>query len=50
MPGYLTLHQTAHSLNIKWTPNQLMNRNADNDLTDKRYSVAAVVATLYIVT
>ncbi|XP_037033579.1 small G protein signaling modulator 1-like isoform X1 [Bradysia coprophila] len=35
MPGYLTLHQTAHSLNIKWTPNQLMNRNSENDVTDK---------------
>ncbi|XP_023310315.1 small G protein signaling modulator 2-like [Anoplophora glabripennis] len=25
MPGYLSLHQTAHGLTIKWTPNQLMN-------------------------
>lgn len=25
MPGYLSLHQTANSLTIKWTPNQLMN-------------------------
>lgn len=25
MPGYLSLHQTVHSLTIKWTPNQLMN-------------------------
>lgn len=25
LPGYLSLHQTANSLIIKWTPNQLMN-------------------------
>lgn len=25
MPGYLSLHQSIHSLIIKWTPNQLMN-------------------------
>jgi len=25
MAGYLSLHQTANSLIIKWTPNQLMN-------------------------
>ncbi|KAJ8909653.1 hypothetical protein NQ315_002918, partial [Exocentrus adspersus] len=25
MPGYLSLHQTANGLTIKWTPNQLMN-------------------------
>lgn len=25
MAGYLSLHQTASSLIIKWTPNQLMN-------------------------
>ncbi|KAF4532458.1 hypothetical protein B566_EDAN003033 [Ephemera danica] len=25
MPGYLSLHQSASTLTIKWTPNQLMN-------------------------
>lgn len=35
MPGYLSLHQTANSLTIKWTPNQLMNGYSDNDSTDK---------------
>nr|XP_060612949.1 small G protein signaling modulator 2 isoform X3 [Anolis sagrei ordinatus] len=25
IPGYLSLHQTADSLTLKWTPNQLMN-------------------------
>ncbi|CAH1990743.1 unnamed protein product [Acanthoscelides obtectus] len=29
MPGYLSLHQTAHGLTIKWTPNQLMNGFVD---------------------
>ncbi|VVC39869.1 Hypothetical protein CINCED_3A012394 [Cinara cedri] len=28
MAGYLSLHQTASSLIIKWTPNQLMNCNS----------------------
>ncbi|XP_072157733.1 small G protein signaling modulator 2 isoform X1 [Bemisia tabaci] len=35
MPGYLSLHQTAHSLTIKWTPNQLMNGYSESDGTDK---------------
>uniref|UniRef100_A0A8C7GR30 Small G protein signaling modulator 1 n=1 Tax=Oncorhynchus kisutch TaxID=8019 RepID=A0A8C7GR30_ONCKI len=25
IPGYLSLHQTAHIMTLKWTPNQLMN-------------------------
>uniref|UniRef100_UPI00358F5CDD small G protein signaling modulator 1 isoform X2 n=1 Tax=Myxine glutinosa TaxID=7769 RepID=UPI00358F5CDD len=25
IPGYLSLHQTAENLSLKWTPNQLMN-------------------------
>uniref|UniRef100_A0AAY4BKS6 Small G protein signaling modulator 1 n=1 Tax=Denticeps clupeoides TaxID=299321 RepID=A0AAY4BKS6_9TELE len=25
VPGYLSLHQTAHAMTLKWTPNQLMN-------------------------
>ena len=25
VPGYLSLHQSAESLTLKWTPNQLMN-------------------------
>ncbi|XP_067015319.2 small G protein signaling modulator 2 [Anabrus simplex] len=36
MPGYLSLHQTAHSLTIKWTPNQLMNGYTEADVQDKR--------------
>lgn len=35
MPGYLSLHQTVHSLTIKWTPNQLMNGYSESDGTDK---------------
>lgn len=25
IPGYLSLHQTANIMTLKWTPNQLMN-------------------------
>ncbi|KAK7790586.1 hypothetical protein R5R35_005950 [Gryllus longicercus] len=36
MPGYLSLHQAARSLTIKWTPNQLMNGYSEpNDVQDK---------------
>lgn len=36
MPGYLSLHQTALGLTIKWTPNQLMNGFVDHEVQDKR--------------
>uniref|UniRef100_A0A8C4N6T4 Small G protein signaling modulator 1a n=1 Tax=Eptatretus burgeri TaxID=7764 RepID=A0A8C4N6T4_EPTBU len=33
IPGYLSLHQTAENLSLKWTPNQLMNGSlAANEL------------------
>ncbi|XP_012286405.1 small G protein signaling modulator 1 [Orussus abietinus] len=32
MPGYLSLHQSAQGLVIKWTPNQLMNGFADSTI------------------
>ncbi|XP_077995337.1 small G protein signaling modulator 1-like [Glandiceps talaboti] len=38
LPGYLSLHQSADGLTIKWTPNQLMNgcsEDSESD-TDKR--------------
>ncbi|XP_055698855.1 small G protein signaling modulator 2-like isoform X2 [Phlebotomus papatasi] len=35
MPGYLSLHQTAYSLTIKWTPNQLMNGYTESEAVDK---------------
>lgn len=35
MPGYLSLHQNAQSLIIKWTPNQLMNGYNESEVTDK---------------
>ncbi|CAK1590328.1 unnamed protein product [Parnassius mnemosyne] len=35
MPGYLSLHQTAAGLIIKWTPNQLMNGYAESEGLDK---------------
>lgn len=38
MPGYLSLHQTAAGLIIKWTPNQLMNGYAESEGVDKRYT------------
>lgn len=35
MPGYLSLHQTANFLTIKWTPNQLMNGYTESEVSDK---------------
>ncbi|CAG9138231.1 unnamed protein product [Plutella xylostella] len=35
MPGYLSLHQTAAGLIIKWTPNQLMNGYTESEGVDK---------------
>lgn len=35
MPGYLSLHQNAQSLVIKWTPNQLMNGYNEVEVADK---------------
>ena len=29
VPGYLSLHQTAESLLVKWTPNDLMSGSPD---------------------
>ncbi|XP_035691196.1 small G protein signaling modulator 2-like isoform X10 [Branchiostoma floridae] len=34
VPGYLSLHQTADNLTIKWTPNQLMNGSIDSNEGD----------------
>lgn len=36
MAGYLSLHQSANSLTIKWTPNQLMNGYTESEIVDKR--------------
>ncbi|XP_040275620.1 small G protein signaling modulator 1 [Bufo bufo] len=30
IPGYLSLHQTADTMTLKWTPNQLMNGSVGN--------------------
>jgi len=54
MAGYLSLHQTASSLIIKWTPNQLMNCHSPGtnqndhpeiDASDKRlvFSVGSFI-------
>lgn len=45
MPGYLSLHQTAHSLTIKWTPNQLMNGYPDADKQDNKKWVLNIINT-----
>ena len=44
MPGYLSLHQTAQMLTIKWTPNQLMNNDPEGEVIDKRYFVGIDVS------
>lgn len=39
IPGYLSLHQSADSLTLKWTPNQLMNGTLGDSELEKRYSL-----------
>lgn len=42
IPGYLSLHQTADLMTLKWTPNQLMNGNmGDLDYEKRCKSIAA---------
>lgn len=36
IPGYLSLHQTADLMTLKWTPNQLMNGNVGELDSEKR--------------
>jgi len=36
IPGYLSLHQSADSLTLKWTPNQLMNGTLGDSELEKR--------------
>ena len=36
IPGYLSLHQTAEIMTLKWTPNQLMNGNVGELDSEKR--------------
>lgn len=36
IPGYLSLHQTADLMTLKWTPNQLMNGNVGELDYEKR--------------
>lgn len=43
MPGYLSLHQTAHSLTIKWTPNQLMNGYSEMESQDKSLAHTSII-------
>ncbi|XP_073770421.1 small G protein signaling modulator 1 isoform X1 [Danio rerio] len=37
IPGYLSLHQTADLMTLKWTPNQLMNGNTEFDYEKSVY-------------
>nr|XP_020765450.1 small G protein signaling modulator 2 isoform X2 [Odocoileus virginianus texanus] len=44
IPGYLSLHQSAESLTLKWTPNQLMNGTlGDSELEKSVYWDYALV-------
>uniref|UniRef100_A0A667GZW4 Small G protein signaling modulator 2 n=1 Tax=Lynx canadensis TaxID=61383 RepID=A0A667GZW4_LYNCA len=44
VPGYLSLHQSAESLTLKWTPNQLMNGTlGDSELEKSVYWDYALV-------
>nr|XP_025707150.1 small G protein signaling modulator 2 isoform X3 [Callorhinus ursinus] len=47
VPGYLSLHQSAESLTLKWTPNQLMNGTlGDSELEKSVYWDYALVVPL----
>lgn len=37
VPGYLSLHQSAENLTLKWTPNQLMNGTLGDSELEKRW-------------
>jgi len=46
LAGYLSLHQSAAGMSLKWTPNQLMNGGAaeeDEGSVDRRLVAAADV-------
>jgi len=50
LAGYLSLHQNAAGMSLKWTPNQLMNGGAadDEDASIDRRSVAAAAADIVL--
>lgn len=39
VPGYLSLHQSAENLTLKWTPNQLMNGTLGDSELEKRWGL-----------
>lgn len=39
IPGYLSLHQTADIMTLKWTPNQLMNGSVGDLDYERRYKI-----------
>lgn len=43
VPGYLSLHQSADSLTLKWTPNQLMNGTLGDSELEKRWSIETCI-------
>lgn len=47
IPGYLSLHQTADLMTLKWTPNQLMNGNI-GELDYEKRCVTMVTLTVWI--
>ncbi|ROL48282.1 Small G protein signaling modulator 1 [Anabarilius grahami] len=47
IPGYLSLHQTADLMTLKWTPNQLMNGNI-GELDYEKRCIMMVTLTMWI--
>jgi len=46
IPGYLSLHQTADLMTLKWTPNQLMNGNVGELDSEKRSQALTLESSL----
>lgn len=44
IPGYLSLHQTADIMTLKWTPNQLMNGSVGDLDYEKRWGSSCALS------